>query len=313
MSITWPALKPHDQIAIIAPSSKLPHTEDPQLLLSQIQEFFAVWELQAVIADNIFGDDLLCANSDAVRFIQLKTALFDPNIKAIWCLRGGYGCTRLLPMLQNLNKAPAQVKPLIGFSDITALHFFLNQIWQWPTIHGPSLKQILSQHYPSADKALLKDVLFGKQSHTTHAPLIPMNDASKQASDIAASRLCGGNLSLVNASLGTPWQIQTAGKILLLEEVNERAYRIDRMLIQLQQAKVFDHISGIIFGDFMHEQDASLIPAILQRFAKTSAFPIYHYAGIGHGLLNRAVALNTQATLQVAQQITLTTHTGCAD
>jgi muramoyltetrapeptide carboxypeptidase len=304
MSIAWPALKPRDQIAIIAPGSKPQNQEDHRTLLKSIQEFLAAWELQAVIAEDIFGEDLLCANSDVIRFTQLKNALFDPNIKAIWCLRGGYGCTRLLPMLQNLQKAPAQAKPFIGFSDVTAIHLFLNQVWGWPTLHGPALTQIINKAIPAQNVTSLRELLFGHTLALSYDNLRPANEAAKQ-SHIVSTVVSGGNLSIIQASLGTAWQIQTAGKCLFLEEVNERAYRIDRLLTHLQQAGIFKDIKALLLGDFIHPQESALIQQVLHRFATPCPFPIYYYTGIGHSRENQTLPLNTSSHIQLNETATL--------
>ena len=122
---------------LIAPSAKGLINND----LQKIQDFLSTWKLKSHIADDIYGNDLLCANTDEKRFEQLKRALFNRESKAVWCLRGGYGAAKLLPALKAI-KSPEQIKLFIGFSDITALHIFLQQEWEWQTLHGPSARQV---------------------------------------------------------------------------------------------------------------------------------------------------------------------------
>lgn len=271
---SWLPLQAGDIIDIVAPASRWVDGE-----LQQIQDLLQAWGLKARIPDNVYGNDLLCANSDEQRFLQLSNALADKSSAAVWCLRGGYGVTRLIPQLLQI-APPPQTKLFIGLSDITALHIFLQDKWGWQTLHAPSASQIAAQKIVPEDIAAFKQLIFGQQRQLTY-PLVALN---KIRADVTAP-ITGGNLTLVQASIGTPWQIDAADKILFLEEVNERGYRIDRMLVHLTQAGILHKVKAILFGDFiggLEPDGSSLIAPVLSRFAQQQQVPVYQCPGIGH-------------------------------
>jgi muramoyltetrapeptide carboxypeptidase len=259
-------------IDIIAPSGSFPAE-----ILPQIAAFLAERGLTARIPTNILGNDLLCANSDAIRFALLKEALYAEDSDLIWCVRGGYGAARLLPDLAKLTP-PKRKKLLVGFSDITALHLFLTQKWGWETIHGPTARQVVEDHFPFVLPPLkLQQVL------------VPLNAAAENCQVTAP--LTGGNLKLVESSLATFWQIEVEGKILMLEEVNEPAYRVDRCLNHLLQAGVFSEVKAVVFGDFTVSTSTErvVVQAVLDAFAqKMKSCPIFHAPFFGHGSQNEA-------------------------
>ena len=125
-----PILKAGDRVEIIAPASRC-STE----VINRLRDLLHSWNLKCIINDTLFGDDLLCANSDEQRLRLLKEALTNSHTKAVICARGGYGSMRLIPGLSTLTK-PMQPKLFIGMSDITALHLFFEEQWSWPTVHG---------------------------------------------------------------------------------------------------------------------------------------------------------------------------------
>jgi len=288
----WKPLTPGAIVDIIAPAGPC----DPDAV-EKVKNLLQAWQLIPRISPHLFGDDLLCANTDQHRFKQLQEALFNSESHAVWCLRGGYGCTRLMPALLKL-KVPKTNKLFIGFSDITALHLFLQQQWHWQTLHGPCVYQVAEQCIDSASIEEFRKVIFG-ECHKLVFSLCPLNDAADNAQRIT-SAVVGGNLTLIQASLATPWQIQMKNKILFLEDVNETAYRIDRMLQQLQQSGILQAVKAILFGDFVAEKKTNeweLIQSVLKRFAQAQHFPVLHCFGIGHGKTNRSLPLATSAEI----------------
>lgn len=281
LQLAYSSLKPGDHIAIIAPSGRC---QDE--ILPKVKSLLADWQLKPIIPENLFGPDLLCANTAAERFKQLHDMLHDPVIKAIWCLRGGYGVMHLLPMLAK-TRPPQEKKVVIGFSDITALHLFLQKQWQWPSLHGPSARQVALNEIAMESISALKHMLFQTQTSFSY-PLIPLNQPATATSKIE-SCLTGGNLCLVQASMGTPWQVDAKNKLLVLEEVNERGYRVDRMLEQLQQAGVFAQCDGVLIGDCIGGDEPagpSLTSAVIERFAAKLTKPVFRLEGVGHGSAN---------------------------
>ncbi|MES2997897.1 MAG: LD-carboxypeptidase [Pseudomonadota bacterium] len=290
----WQPLTQGAIVDIIAPAGGC--TPDT---LEQVKTLLQNWQLIPRVSPDVFGTDLLCANTDENRFQQLQEALFNTGSSAVWCLRGGYGCTRLIPELLKL-KPPKTNKLFIGFSDITTLHLFLQQKWHWQTLHGPSASQVAHGHIDSKSIQEFKKVIFGQLQALTFS-LFPLNDAANQAS-LMTSPVVGGNLTLIQTSLATPWQIDIKNKILFLEEVNEAAYRIDRMLQHLQQSGILQPVKAVLFGDFIpakKSNDRVLIQSVLKRFAETQNFPVLHCPDVGHGETNRSLPLATSATLDV--------------
>jgi muramoyltetrapeptide carboxypeptidase len=286
-------------IDIIAPSSTV-STND----LHTIRDMLLAWGLTPHIPDTLLGADLLCANTDEQRFEHLKNALFNETSDAIWCVRGGYGCTRLLPALAKLTP-PKRQKLLIGCSDITALHIFLQQQWGWATLHAPGAKQAALGEISDADilavkNFLLQDAQSQNDNLLFNYPLVPLNTPAQKFIQIT-STITGGNLCLIQASIGTFWQINPRHKILFLEEVNERGYRIDRMLTHLQQAGILEGLDSLLLGDFIGGEEPSgksLVEPVLQRFADSCPYPVLRCRGIGHGFENHPMMLGTPITLK---------------
>jgi muramoyltetrapeptide carboxypeptidase len=298
----WPQpLEPGDIVDIIAPSFGF----QPDII-GAIHSIIDSWGLKARIPNNIFGEDLLCANSDEIRFQHLKDALYNDDSPYIWALRGGYGVTRLLPMLNEL-PTPKKQKLLIGFSDITALHIFLNQKWGWPSLHGCGARQIAQQKVSAESGDLLKSILFSNQQDSCIYPLKPLNATANNTLSLQA-HIVGGNLCLVQSSLGTFWQLDGKDKIILLEEVDEKGYRIDRSLIHLAQAGIFDNAKAVLFADFIggKENDgASLVEPVINRFATSLPIPAFRIEGIGHGFVNLPIPLGFPVTLKTGSDAKL--------
>lgn len=292
-----PSLSAGDSVEVIAPAARC---SDKQL--TQLKALLESWGLKCLVSDTIFGQDLLCANTDQSRLAHLKKSLFRPETKAVICARGGYGSMRLIPELANM-MPPATPKLFIGMSDITALHLFLQQQWAWPTLHGSLTVDKLSTESIDAMKAFL----FSESKDCTFAQLKPLNPLAAQEKRIE-STLIGGNLTLVQASIGTDWQLQARGKIVLLEEIGERGYRVDRMLEHLRQACLFKDVEAIIFADFLECEEpdgGSLIRPLLERFAKQCAFPVMTMEGVGHGRVNFPVPFGTRASLKLGRETRL--------
>ncbi|WP_218813732.1 S66 peptidase family protein [Rickettsiella endosymbiont of Dermanyssus gallinae] len=300
--LAYKLLTPGATVDIIAPAGGCAPES-----LAQIKTLLKNWQLTPRISPELLGEDLLCANTDENRFKHLQEALFNAESSAVWCVRGGYGCTRLIPELFKL-KTPKTNKLFIGFSDITTLHLFLQQQWHWQTLHGPSANQVAHDRIDTASIQEFKKLIFGELSQLVFS-LVPLNPKQNHATLIKAP-ITGGTLTLIQTSLSTPWQIDTKDKILFLEEVNESAYRIDRMLQHLQHSGILQHVKAILLGDFIAPQDskdATLIQAVLARFANEQRVPVLHIPGIGHGETNRSLPLGANTELNLdKKQLTIT-------
>ena len=283
-------------VALIAPSFPFPKSEFASAVDYLKAEGFTV-----TAPSNTLGPDLLCANTDDIRLKHLQNALIDPSIDIIWAAGGGYGMTRILPSLFAMQK-PEKEKIFIGYSDGTPLHLFLNQVWDWPSIHGAVTRQLSEKRVGQQTiEGTLRTLREGINAITLPS-LIPWNTAAKRLESLQG-KVIGGNLCLVECSLGTPWHIHTAGKILFLEDAWERGYSIDRMLVHLQQARVFDEVKAIILGDFVKGNEAdgtSLISPVLERFSQSLNIPVFSLPGYGHGHENLPLPFNTEISFDIA-------------
>lgn len=274
-------LKPNDLVDVIAPSGSFEAS-----FLEEAQNYLEAKGLQVRIPKHILGEDLFSANTDAMRGAQLKAALLAPDSRFVWPVRGGYGITRILPVLKELPIPPLK-KTLMGFSDVTALHLFLTQKWGWNTVHGASLMQTVEKRMTEESLKQTEALLFSGVSHLDYE-ITPLNVAAR-ANSVTSGVLTGGNLKIVESGLATFWQVDAKDKILILEDVNEHAYRLDRILVHLEQAGIFQSIRALIFGDFTMEnkpEEEEKIEKTLARFSALQRFPIFRLPGIGHGKAN---------------------------
>ena len=266
-------LKINDTVAILAPASECDIS-----VLEKTKALLNSWQLNYYIPEDIFA-------SEARRAEHFCEAVLSKDIQAIWCIRGGYGSARILPYLAGLQ--PTQSKILIGYSDITALLLYTMQHWGWHPIHGP---------VASSDKTLwLNDLLFARRDKFIINNIKSLNKTNK---NIITAPITGGNLSIVQTSIGTNWQIDSKNKIILLEEVAEPGYKVDRMLNHLQQAGVFANAKAIIFGDFVGDDN---VTDILHDFAEKINIPVVQCPGIGHGEINYAVPFGFPIKLDLSE------------
>lgn len=292
-----PVLKPGDSVEIIAPASRCSDKH-----LQDIKELLNSWGLTCIVSPDIFGNDVLCANTDELRFTLLKNALQNPDTKAIICARGGYGSMRLIPALTKLTPV-SQAKLFLGMSDITALSLYLQQQWQWPTIHGA----LALDKFSPESIAAVKVMVFGEEKEVNYQAS-PLNLLAQKNQKFKAS-ITGGNLSLLQASIGTAWQMDANDKIIFIEEIGERAYRVDRMLEHLRQANLLNNAKAIIFGDFLNGNEpdgSSLIEPVLKRFADNCPIPVAQVQGIGHGFTNFPLPLGTEVQWQDGKVVEIT-------
>jgi muramoyltetrapeptide carboxypeptidase len=234
-----PALGPGARLALVAPAGPVAEGR-----VDQAADVVRAWGFEPMVGEHARGRRFYLAGSDAERAADFNAALRDDSIDAIWCLRGGYGVMRILDDL-DWDALVRRPRPVIGFSDNTALHLAIRR-------HG-----IVSFHGPHAAKemtAFSEDGLRRALTSTEPAGVLPFPDGGGRGIAItggaAEGRLVGGNLSLVAATIGTPYAIQAEGALLFLEEVGEHAYRIDRLLSQLRLAGVLASAAGVVVGAF---------------------------------------------------------------
>lgn len=306
--MAWYALKKGDVVDIVAPAHAASAEE-----IKQSANYVRSLGLTPRVAKNMIGKDLFCANSDEKRFQFLYEALCAKDSAAVWCLRGGYGAARVVPWLEKAKK-PAREKLFLGFSDITVLHLFLSQRWGWQPMHGPVLTPITRGAVSKETLRRLKALMFGTATQATVEGLTSLNAAAKKTGRLKTS-LVGGNLSLLQTSLATGWQMDAKGKILFVEEIDERPYRVDRMLTQLKQAGALNGVKAIIFGTFGNEDtDATMLKLFdqtVKRFAEEMPkIPMLKTEKIGHARDNYPLPIGTEATLMLGKNPHLSAASG---
>lgn len=311
-NVGWTGLKSGAIIDVIAPASKCSIEE----LNAGVKELES-WGYQVRVPKNIFGNHWTHSHTNEVRFQHLKQALYSDS-SAIWCVRGGYGSLKLLPSLNKL-KRPKHCKLFLGLSDITSLHMFFNQKWGWPTLHAPIVSRIGRGDLPRKSIEELKAIVAGdivKQEfklkainklakqigQTEYVNQIKLASQEKQVKQVksVSGVLVGGNFATLMASIGTPFQWQPKNTILFLEDIGERAYRLDRLWEQLEQTGLLWQAKAVVLGDFTdtHEKDGkSFFGEFIRERAKTAKIPIYLGLPVGHGLIQRTLPLGVKATI----------------
>jgi muramoyltetrapeptide carboxypeptidase len=280
------ALQPYT-IQVVAPASGVD--------LDEVNALQSLKSLNIQIPRNLISNAITFhSNSDHERFRLLKKALISHQKNdIIWCLRGGYGSARIIDKLKTLPK-PKTNKLFIGYSDITALHLFLSEHWGWKTVHGSVLVEILNSNKDPKNFYKLADIISRNVTELTLEPLKPLNNLAMKSTKVSG-RLTGGNLSIVQTSLGTDWQIKAAKKILFLEEVGEKGYQIDRSLNHLKQSGILNQTKAIVFGDCVDcKEDAFLA---LEWFSAETKIPVFKTEQFGHGKVNYPMVYNIKAEI----------------
>ncbi len=307
MTSNWKFLKKGDIIDIIAPAS----TPRRQVLMDGVKKLKALGFKPRFHKGIISKDNPFHSNSDAYRLKHLYKALSAKDSKAVWCVRGGYGCNRLLPHLQKLKK-PKQSKILIGYSDISSLHVFLGQKWKWPTFHGPQFDRIGGGRMTAAQEKETFGTIQGLVQKVVFKNLKPLNTSARKRKVIRGS-VTGGNIMVLQSTLGTEWQLDTRNKILFLEEIDERGYRIDRMFEHFKQSGALKGCKAIVFGDILggdEDSGKNFCFYAVDRFAKSLNIPVFAGIKTGHGLNQRVVPFHTKSVLTTGANAQLVVETG---
>ena len=240
-----PKPKKGDTILLVSPSSPLKAEEPIERIARAVEERgFRVRVGASCRGQTACG---YAAASAAARARDINMAFADPAIKGIWCTRGGSTAARMLPLL-DYELIRANPKPLLGFSDVTSLHMALQQRCGLVTYHGPTANRLLQ--FEEGDwswESLAAAMGMGEQLAVANPP---EEAIAALRPGTACGELIGGNLSLVAASLGTPWEIDAAGRVLYLEDVGEAVYALERMLAQLMYAGVLDSAAAVVLGPF---------------------------------------------------------------
>ena len=290
-----PYLQPGDRVAIVAPARKItPQEIAPALTLLRS------WQLEVVLPEHLFDDDNQFAGDDNTRALTLQQQLDDPSIRAIFCARGGYGTVRIIDRL-DFSRFRKHPKWIVGYSDITTLHSHIHRHFGIETLHATMPINIPADathtHYPAIDT--LHQALFGGELSYT-LPHHPLNHIGT-----AQAPIVGGNLSILYSLCGSPSDINTEGKILFIEDLDEYLYHIDRMMMNLKRCGHLSHLAGLIVGQ-MSDMHDNTIPfgataeQIIRHATSEYSYPICFNFPAGHnGTDNHALILGHSATLTV--------------
>jgi muramoyltetrapeptide carboxypeptidase len=291
-----PALRPGDTVAVVAPASNL----KPDYLARGVAEIGRLG-FRARYEPGILDKARYTAGSDDRRAGELMRAFADPEIKAVWAARGGYGAMRLFGLLDDelLRRRP---KVFIGYSDMTALHLYFYRRFGWVTFHGPMAAKDLAGGEGHYDRETLLAAL------TREAPMGEIGGAGiemlhRGAGGRVTGRLLGGCLSIVAALMGTPDALDTRGAILFLEDTAVKPFALDRLLRQLRLAGKFDGARAVVFGEMtdcaQHADQGYELRAVLTECTAGLGIPVMSGLRSGHSPRgNLTLPLGVRATLE---------------
>jgi muramoyltetrapeptide carboxypeptidase len=304
-------LHPGDTVMFIAPAG--PPKKDEVLSAKQRIEDRGY---KVKMRDDLFNVEGYLAGTDQRRAEELMEAFLDDEVDGVLCVRGGYGCMRILDQL-DFDKIRQHPKVLLGFSDVTALHAALQAKAGLVSFHGPGPASGLGSEKGPTDftaaslcQAIESDESASAGGDATNDYTIEVPDSVAKVAAYGAGkatgRLVGGNLSLISALEGTPYAIDCRDAILLIEDVNEAPYRIDRMLAQLKLAGKLAQIRGAVLGQFTTEfvredkltDDARFdTNGVLAQYFKDAGIPVLVNYPIGHHDQNATVPLGAQVEI----------------
>jgi muramoyltetrapeptide carboxypeptidase len=293
-----PALSAGARVALVAPAGPLRGAEELDASIANASTLG--WE--PVTGPNVHARRGYLGGTDAERLEDLNAALASDDVDAVWCVRGGFGAMRLLPYVDwaSLNRRP---RALIGFSDVTALHAAASTRCELVTYHGPTARAPLTDF--SRD-SLVRAVVERRD------PCGRAEAARTVRAGRAVGRLVGGNLAILAALAGTPYAPDYRGALLVLEDIGEPAYRVDRMLTQLRLSGALGEIAGLVVGHFTectpgNDLSPELLDALVAEAADVAGVPAVAGVPVGHIDDQWTIALGASAQLD-AEALTLTTE-----
>ena len=294
MSTAVPALRSEGTIALIAPAG--PAELDAEKAAQWVRN--RGYNLR--IFPGVFERDGYLAGSDDTRLNDLHAAFADSDIDAIFCLRGGYGTPRLLDRL-DFGLLRDNPKPFVGYSDLTAVHLAISRYAGFVTFHGPMFKVDLLGDKQQPTESSLFSMLRGQLgvgSVLAHPVAYPLTTI---APGIVCGRLLGGNLSMIAAVMGTAFEIDAEGIILLIEDVNEPIYRIDRLLTHLRLAGKLAQVAGVLVGDVAGVDKVALEQLLKQTF-EPLCIPVLAGWRSGHCDPNLTLPMGALVRLDAGEQ-----------
>ncbi|MDT7604721.1 MAG: muramoyltetrapeptide carboxypeptidase [Acidobacteriota bacterium] len=302
------ALRAGDVVGVIAPGTAVPDP-DRLALVEPTLKFFG---LRARLGKYVATGSGHVTRTVSERLDDLHAMFRDPGVSAVFCIRGGYGSMQLLDRI-DYDLIRRNPKVFLGYSDITALHLAINRHAGLVTFHGPIVLSSFTDYTQQNFRRALFDARpAGKLTNPAESnALRPEHPLRTIHSGTATGQLVGGNLSLVTALMGTPYEIETRGRILFLEDVGEEPYRIDRMLTQLRLAGKLDQAAGIVFGECSECAPADYKPSfawdatlgeVLDNILGSARVPVFTGLTIGHTADQLTLPLGVNATLNADEK-----------
>lgn len=252
------------------------------------------WGLRVELGLSVFARNGIFAGTDQQRAADFNQAILDPDIKAIFCSRGGYGLSRIVGLL-HLDYLAAHPKWLVGFSDVTVLHSALFNLHTC-TIHAVMPNSFSTTHPDSL--LTLRKALWGEKqvyAESNNEPNIP---------GIGRGNLVGGNLSMLYALRGTPYEPDFHGGILFVEDVGEKLYHLDRMMANFMLGGKFDGLQGVVVGGFTDMSDGSTpygktAYGIISEYLSDKKIPVAFGLSVGHIHRNLALVMGARVEIEV--------------
>ena len=278
-------LRPGDLIAVTAPAAAVDvaAVEAGARLLERAG-------FKVRIGETVGKQSGYLAGTDAERLAELQALFADRSVRAIIAARGGYGSGRLLPRF-DVETARRHAKLFVGYSDVTFLLIELVQRANLVVFHGPMVADFAAN--PTGAEALLRMLAGDRTAWNLRAREIVQPGTGEGV-------IVGGCLSILVAGLGTPHAVDTKGRLLFLEDVNEKPFRVDRMLTQLRQAGKLDGVAGVLFGDMTgcgHAGDAVTVRDVIREAFAGARYPVVFGLPTGHGGGTATLPLGVRARL----------------
>jgi len=300
-----PRLRPGDTVGLIEPAG----FSDGPAQIEAVRHTITGMGLVPKLAPHVGARHGYLAGTDRERAADINAMFADDSVHAVFAVRGGWGCARLLPFL-DWHTIRANPKLLIGFSDVTALHLAFAARAGFPTIHAPNAAN---------GWARISWESFWRLAFAGEAPTFRPADAGELATldperwrtatirpGKARGRLIGGNLSVLSALVGTPWLPDFDGAILFLEDAGEAEYRIDRMLSQLALSGILANVAGVVFGQCTRCASGVTgyigftVPQLLEQYLAPLGVPAFHGANIGHVSNQLSLPVGARAEIDAA-------------
>lgn len=288
-----PFLKSGDTVALVSPSSKI-----DKHFLKGARQRLEEWGLQVKTGKHADGADGSYAGTLHQRLADMQWAMDSPEVKAIFCSRGGYGAVYLIDKL-DFSRFAEHPKWLIGYSDITALHaLFLQQ--GYATLHAPMARHLTVEPADDPCTLYLRELLWG------NVPTYVCESHKLNRTGVAHGILRGGNLSVAYGLRATPYDLPAEKSVLFLEDVNERLHSVERMVYNLRLSGVFDRIAGLVVGQFTgyedNEKSGRALYASLASMCSDYGFPVCFGFPVGHVTRNLPLVNGVPVTLEVGKK-----------